>query len=80
MAAAGGNPAMAAKLGPAAAQGGWTGLLATVSQITAAGGLLAFGVVLSWLVGVEFADGTITALFALPVSRPCWRWRSSSSI
>lgn len=69
-AAAGGDPAMAAKLGPIAAQGGWPGLLATVSQITAAGGLLAFGVVLSWLLGREFADGTITGLFALPVSRP----------
>jgi ABC-2 type transport system permease protein len=70
MAAAGGNPAMAAKLGPIAAQGGWAGLLGTVSQITAAGGLLAFGVVLSWLLGREFADGTITGLFALPVGRP----------
>jgi ABC-2 type transport system permease protein len=70
LAAASGNPAMAAKLGPMAAQRGWAGLLATVSQIAAAGGLLAFGVVLSWLLGREFADGTITGLFALPVSRP----------
>jgi len=41
-----------------------------VLQITAAGGLLAFGVALSWLFGREFVDGTVTALFALPVSRP----------
>ncbi|MFB6393587.1 ABC transporter permease [Polymorphospora lycopeni] len=34
-----------------------------------ADGLLGFGVALSWLVGREFTDGTITGLFALPVSR-----------
>ncbi|EEP69713.1 hypothetical protein MCAG_00040 [Micromonospora sp. ATCC 39149] len=70
LAAAGGNEQLMAKLGPSATQGGWTSLLSTASQITAAGGLLAFGVVLSWLFGREFADGTVTGLFALPVSRP----------
>ncbi|MBE1489655.1 ABC transporter permease [Plantactinospora soyae] len=69
-AAASGNEQLLAKLGPLAAQGGWPSLLSTVSQVTAAGGLLAFGVALSWLVGREFADGTVTGLFALPVSRP----------
>ncbi|MFC8907026.1 ABC transporter permease [Micromonospora sp. NPDC057140] len=68
--AAAGNEQLMAKLGPSATQGGWVSLLATASQITAAGGLLAFGVVLSWLFGREFADGTVTGLFALPVSRP----------
>src|SRR5699024_6219157 len=34
-----------------------------------AGALIAFGVVLAWMFGREFADGTITGLFALPVSR-----------
>lgn len=33
-------------------------------------GLLGFGVALSWTIGREFSDGTITGLFALPVSRP----------
>lgn len=68
-AAADGNQQLLAKLGPLAADGGWISLLGTVSQVTAAGGLLAFGVVLSWLLGREFADGTVTGLFALPVSR-----------
>jgi ABC-2 type transport system permease protein len=70
LAAASGDEQVLAKLGPLAGMGGWAGLVGTVLQITAAGGLLAFGVALSWLFGREFADGTIAALFALPVSRP----------
>lgn len=69
-AARSGNAQVLAKLGPAAAQGGWTGLLSVVTQVTAAAGLLAFGVVLSWLFGREFADGTVTGLYGLPVTRP----------
>jgi ABC-2 type transport system permease protein len=65
---AGGNPELTAKVG-AAATLDWAGLLATAAQITAAGALLGFGIVLSWMFGREFADGTITGLFALPVSR-----------
>jgi len=65
----GGDPAILAKLGPQAATGDWAALLATAAQVTAAGGLLAFGVGLSWLIGREFADGTISGLFGLPVSR-----------
>ncbi|MEV0729242.1 ABC transporter permease [Polymorphospora sp. NPDC050346] len=68
-AAAAGNEQVIAQLGPHAAAGGWDLLTGVVAQITAAGGLLGFGVALSWLVGREFADGTITGLFALPVSR-----------
>src|SRR5699024_1288664 len=34
-----------------------------------AGALITFGVVLAWMFGREFADGTITGLFTLPVSR-----------
>lgn len=67
--ARGGNAQLIAKLGPAAGQGGWDGLVAVVVQITAAATVLGFGVVLSWMVGREFADGTVSALFALPVSR-----------
>lgn len=69
-AARAGDAQLLAKLGPVAAQGGWPGLLNTAQQITAAAGLLAFGVVLSWSFGREFVDGTITGLFALPVTRP----------
>jgi ABC-2 type transport system permease protein len=70
LAAESGNAQIVAKLGPLAAAGGWAALLGTASQISGAAGLLAFGVVLSWIYGREFADGTITGLFGLPVSRP----------
>ena len=57
-----------AKLGPAAAPG-WAGLLAGAAQVVAVSSLLACGVVVAWMFGREFADGTIVGLFALPVSR-----------
>lgn len=65
---AGGNPELTAKLGPAATRN-WAGLLSSAAQITAAGGLLGFGVVLTWMFAREFTDGTIPGLFALPISR-----------
>lgn len=67
-AVASGNPEMIAKAGPGATLD-WTGLLSSATQITAAGGLLGFGVLLAWLFAREFTDGTITGLFALPVGR-----------
>lgn len=60
---------MALKVGSLVREGGWAGLFGMASQIVAVGGMLAFGVVLAWLFGREFADGTIAGLFALPVSR-----------
>jgi ABC-2 type transport system permease protein len=63
------DSAMAAKLGPIVAAGGWPGLIAGANQITATGGVLGFGVVLSWLFGREFTQGTIVGLFAIPVAR-----------
>ena len=68
VAAASGDPQLIAKLGPASTRD-WTGFLLAAAQITGAGGLLGFGVVLSWMFGREFGDGTITGLFALPVRR-----------
>jgi ABC-2 type transport system permease protein len=68
-AATNGNERVLAKLGPEASIGGWDGLVGAVTQITAAAGVLAFGVALSWMIGREFADATVTGLFALPVSR-----------
>lgn len=65
---AGGNPEMIAQAGPAAALD-WGGLLAGAAQIIAVAALLGFGIVLAWMFGREFTDGTITGLFALPVSR-----------
>ncbi|KRB38640.1 ABC transporter permease [Microbacterium sp. Root180] len=57
-----------AKLGPVAS-GDWTGFLLGAAQITGAGGMGGFAVVLAWMFGREFGDGTITGLFALPVRR-----------
>ena len=68
-AARGGGAEIAAKLGPQAATGDWSALLAVATQVTAAAGVLAFGVGISWLIGREFADGTIPGLFGLPVGR-----------
>ena len=56
-------------MGPTAATGDWPALLSVAAQITAAGGLLAFGVGISWLAGREFADRTVSGLFGLPVGR-----------
>ncbi|WP_400996974.1 ABC transporter permease [Agromyces sp. GXQ0307] len=70
LAAASGDEQVLAKLGPLAGVPGWAGLVGVVLQITAAAGVLAFGVALSWMFGREFADGTVAALFGLPVSRP----------
>ena len=68
-AAAAGNEQVLAQLGPLASADGWTRFLGVATQITAAAGLLAFGVVLSWATGREFTDGTISGLFALPVTK-----------
>ena len=68
-AVAAGEEQVIAKLGPLAGVGGWAGLVGIVVQVTAAGGLAAFGVALSWMFGREFADGTVAALFAMPVPR-----------
>lgn len=68
-AARSGNEQVAAQLGAFADAHGWELLTGVAAQITAAGGLLAFGVALSWIVGREFGDGTINSLYALPVSR-----------
>src|SRR3954447_10358126 len=63
---ASGDPELTAKLGGDATLD-WAGLVSAGAQITGAGGLLGFGVVLAWLFAREFADGTITGLFGLPI-------------
>jgi ABC-2 type transport system permease protein len=68
-AVASGNVAAIAKLGPTAARPGWPGLVSSSTQIAAAASLLALATLLSWMVGREFSEGTITGLFALPVGR-----------
>lgn len=62
------DPQLLAKLG-AVATGDWRGFLLGAAQITGAGGLGGFAVILAWMFGREFGDGTITGLFALPVLR-----------
>jgi ABC-2 type transport system permease protein len=47
----------------------WPGYLALVAQIVGVGGMLLFGMILIWLFGREFADGTAKDLLALPTSR-----------
>ena len=64
-----GNEQIIARLAPFGRDEGWPLLTNVVTQIAAAGGLIAFAVALSWIVGREFADGTIAALFAQPISR-----------
>jgi len=62
------DPQLLAKLGPVAT-GDWQGFLLGAAQITGAGGLGGFAVILAWMFGREFGDGTIAGLFALPVRR-----------
>ncbi|MEO6628178.1 MAG: ABC transporter permease [Aquihabitans sp.] len=69
VAADAGNERILAQLGDLADAGGWNRLTGIAIQITAAAGLLGFGVVMAYVVGREFADGTITGLFAIPVTR-----------
>lgn len=63
-----GNPQVTMKLGPVDFLS-WHGLLEGGAQITAIATLLGFGVVLAWMFGREFTDGTVAGLLALPVSR-----------
>ena len=64
-----GNEQVIAQLGEIAEHAGWQRLIGIAIQITSAAGLLGFGTIAAWTVGREFTDGTINALFALPVSR-----------
>lgn len=64
-----GNERVLAQLGDLADQEGWARLSGVAAQITAAAGALGVGVVLAWVVGREFAEGTINCLFAVAVPR-----------
>ncbi len=88
LAAGAGNAQLSAKLGPLAEEEGWPLLTGVVSMITAPAGLLGFGVVLSWIVGREFSEATVSGLFALPVSRRSiaaakltvfWAWSAATA-
>jgi len=66
----GADPALAGKARFLVGDGGQAGLFAAAHTIVAVGGLLGFGVVIGWVFGREFTDGTITGLWAIPVARP----------
>lgn len=68
-AAEAGNEQILSQLGPLADERGWERFWGVSAQITSAAGLLCFGVVLAWIVGREFNDGTITGLFAITVPK-----------
>lgn len=68
-AAEAGNEQILSQLGALADGHGWERFWGVSAQVTAAASLLCFGVVLAWVVGREFADGTITGLFAITVPK-----------
>ena len=47
----------------------WPSYLGLLAQMVAAVGLLFFSLMMSWVFGREFADGTLKDLLAVPVSR-----------
>lgn len=47
----------------------WSNYFDMTAGTVATGGLFGFGLVIVWMFGREFTDGTITGLFGLPVSR-----------
>ena len=66
VAARSGNVVAAAQLEPFTRGESWADLTTLLGVVTAAGGLLAFGVYLGWSFGREFNDRTVAALFATP--------------
>ena len=47
----------------------WPSYLGLLAQSVAAGGFIFFSLMMSWVFGREFADGTLKDLLAVPVSR-----------
>ncbi|RZL76809.1 MAG: bacitracin ABC transporter permease [Rhodococcus sp. (in: high G+C Gram-positive bacteria)] len=66
---AGGSSLTAAKAQSIGGEGGWAGLFTAADTIIAVAGLLGFGVVIGWVFGREFTDGTVHGICAAPVSR-----------
>jgi ABC-2 type transport system permease protein len=71
------NPELSRKLGLVSAKANliaysatdWPTYLGLFPQIIAAGGFFFFVLVISWMFGREFADGTLKDMLAVPVSR-----------
>jgi ABC-2 type transport system permease protein len=60
------DTALALKVEAFTREGGWEGLHVLAGVILANGGLLACGMMLTWLFGREFVDRTVPGLFGLP--------------
>lgn len=70
------DPVLARRLGMISAKAqfvagaaDWPTFLGLLSQATAIGGIILFGLVASWVFGREFSDHTVKDLLALPTSR-----------
>jgi ABC-2 type transport system permease protein len=71
------NPQLAQKLGLVSAKANlmayaaanWTLYLGLLSQMVSAGGFILFCLIISWVFGREFADGTLKDMLAVPVHR-----------
>ena len=71
------NPEVSQKLGLISAKANltaltatdWPSYLALFGQVVALGGLVLFVLVMSWVFGREFADGTLKDVLAVPVPR-----------
>jgi ABC-2 type transport system permease protein len=71
------NPAVSQQLGLISAKAnllayagaGWADYLGMFGQLLAAGGFILFVLVVSWVFGREFVDGTLKDMWAVPVPR-----------
>ncbi|MGM7671488.1 ABC transporter permease [Microbacterium sp. A93] len=63
------NGTLALKIAPLLQDDGWGGLTGFSAQIFSVGGLLAIGVVVSWVFGREFTEKAFGSLFATAVPR-----------
>ncbi len=71
------NPEISQKLGLVSAKANliaysatdWPTYLALFGQLIAAGGFILFVLIISWIFGREFADGTLKDMLAVPVQR-----------
>jgi len=71
------NPEISRKLGVISAKADligfsattWSGFMVLTAQIMATAGFFMFLIILSWMFGREFADGTIKDLLAIPIPR-----------
>ncbi|AEE46185.1 ABC transporter permease [Cellulomonas fimi] len=66
----GGDSQMAVKVRPMVHGTGWEAYLGMLAQILSVATLLAVGILVAWVLGREFTDGTVHGLQALPTPLP----------